>query len=66
MKSKLKHNFIEFLDQIPLWWLEILVTIVFFHFYSSLRLVVPYLISTALLLCSSQIFVLLYSDAITV
>jgi hypothetical protein len=30
MKSKLKHNFIEFLDQIPLWWLEILVTIVFF------------------------------------
>ena len=29
MKSKLKHNFIEFLDQIPLWWLEILVTIYF-------------------------------------
>ena len=35
-------------------------------FLFLLRLVVPYLISTALLLCSSQIFILLYSDAIIV
>ena len=37
MKSKLKHNFIEFLDQIPLWWLEILVTILSWETDVSLR-----------------------------